>query len=1220
MSDSIDSPPPHACPACGGPLSAAAGGMCPRCLMEDAAQPTNVPDTAEGSAPPALAGVMAAFPQFEIVEYIGKGGMGSVWKARQPTLNRHVALKLLPASLAERDPAFAERFAREGQLLARLHHPNIVAVHDSGRAAGFFYLVMEFVDGVNLRQAMRASRFTPQQALAIVPKICDALQYAHDEGVLHRDIKPENILLDAKGRVKLVDFGIAKLMAQPEATPTHAGTTGPLPAPATGSLTLGDSTLGTPNYMAPEQIAKPSDVDNRADIYSLGVVFYELLTGELPLGKFAPPSERSTADPRLDGIVRQALEKERGLRQQSVGEMRTQVQTIAGEARLASDHADAAAAKPRFSITAIVGACWAILFFAVVPAFIAHEIETHEFWRHGPFASVPGFIVWFVILIPAFIAPFGATLLGWIAITKIRRPAGKLYGMWLAVFDGLLFPLLALDAVIGTSCAFVARVFGAHYARSHVLAEQASVRDIEENHLRDLLQLEHNMVAIALLVAVITVAIVDYFIVRRVWRAVNGSEESGTGILPAVGAWLTLTDHDRFAQSWDTAAPYFQRAMAREEWVSRLQKVRHPLGTVLSREMISSKRTGSGRCEVKFKTSFDGLPAAMETVTLAKQADGEWLAAGYLIRPTNFGNRPMSYIAFYCALVSGIVPLIFYWLKPWAAPWLTPHGQEITLWLTLMAALLAVGTGVRCRNTSLGRRAILTGGISATIWLLFFVAGQFSAKLPAGGSEEKAQVRYRAFEADADLVDKLVPPDSRMNGDSPGGPQIVNRSTNVVPEMAEVDPVTLTALSNGMSGSPGLLMDQQRDVPFALWPDLADAYSGGGRNWGIGIGGALGVRREHGGLQFHLKEQVTYNNAPASLCAELFYEGSAPPPGHARTFFIPFANNTGARKYLVVMFEVSSGDFSATPAPPSSAHNLSFGPVMEREIPFNGNFIDFQSGRTFMRSTKEQTAEALGEQIRQNGIDASAEEYGPPSDSEYERFPRLAGIVGLGAKFAAPTCVFVREDVYGFENARPEDAETRLKIVDEEKGKPWCYASGLKPWWFRTLDGAVGIVQITGTTSRERPLGLVIRYKLVQKEATPPVPLTAATGTNPGELKSIPPEIGRLWVKMKADVDARLHAIKPDDAAGLDACLKEVATNTAQIITLLRGTIAEPFIQKRQAALAALQAAKAANDDTAANTAMEQIKAAGDEMEKLLVAAATNAPAAVPQITDPATH
>ena len=191
---------PKLCSSCGAVLdSSAPGGLCPRCLMAGAMLPTDAGNGPRPAAPPTVEQVAAAFPQLEVLALIGTGGMGAVFRARQPKLNRLVALKVLPASLAERDPAFAERFEREGQMLARLHHPNIVAVYDSGRAGDFFYLLMEHVDGVNLRQAMRASRFTPAQALGIVPRICDALQFAHDEGVLHRDIKPENILLDSKG-------------------------------------------------------------------------------------------------------------------------------------------------------------------------------------------------------------------------------------------------------------------------------------------------------------------------------------------------------------------------------------------------------------------------------------------------------------------------------------------------------------------------------------------------------------------------------------------------------------------------------------------------------------------------------------------------------------------------------------------------------------------------------------------------------------------------------------------------------------------------------------------------------------------------------------------------------------------------------------------------------------------------------------------------------------
>lgn len=306
------------CPKCHTPLPAdAPQGLCPKCLLAAVATPTEAGQPAHaGSTPPALETVAAAFPQLEILECIGAGGMGVVYKARQPRLDRVVALKLLPLSLAA-DPAFAERFNREARLLARLNHPNIVTVHDFGQSGGFFFLLMEYVDGVNLRQAMEAGRFTPQQALLLVPKICEALQYAHDEGILHRDVKPSNILLDTRGRVKIADFGIAKLIGD-----------------RTGDLTLTASgaAIGTPHYMAPEQLEHPQDVDQRADIYSLGVVFYEMLTGELPIGRFAPPSQKAEVDSRVDEVVFHALEKEREKRFRSAGEVKTSVEAITANA------------------------------------------------------------------------------------------------------------------------------------------------------------------------------------------------------------------------------------------------------------------------------------------------------------------------------------------------------------------------------------------------------------------------------------------------------------------------------------------------------------------------------------------------------------------------------------------------------------------------------------------------------------------------------------------------------------------------------------------------------------------------------------------------------------------------------------------------------------------------------------------------------------------------
>src|ERR1017187_1579262 len=314
------------CERCGAPLAAdGPEGLCPRCLMAlNLATQTEAPGAEAGPggtqvvppppepAPP-LEEIARQFPQLEVLECLGRGGMGVVYKARQPRLNRFVALKIL-AREKEKDPRFAERFTREAQALARLNHPNIVTVYDFGETNGLYYLLMEFVDGMSLRQLLQSRKLAPEEALVIVPSICEALQYAHQLGIVHRDIKPENILLDKQGRVKIADFGIAKLLDANGRV---------------GSLTGEQGVVGTPHYMAPEQVEKPSVVDHRADIFSLGVVFYEMLTGELPLGKFAPPSRVVKMDVRLDEVVLHALEKEPSLRYQQASQVRTDVETIA---------------------------------------------------------------------------------------------------------------------------------------------------------------------------------------------------------------------------------------------------------------------------------------------------------------------------------------------------------------------------------------------------------------------------------------------------------------------------------------------------------------------------------------------------------------------------------------------------------------------------------------------------------------------------------------------------------------------------------------------------------------------------------------------------------------------------------------------------------------------------------------------------------------------------
>src|SRR5580692_5353637 len=202
------------CNRCGATLPPdAPEGLCPRCLLAaNLATQTDVPGESGPAKPPPLPvnDVAKLFPQLDILECLGRGGMGAVYKARQSRLDRLVALKIISPE-KQGNQKFAGRFEREARALARLHHPNIVTVYDFGEVQGNFYLLMEFMDGLTLRQLLQTRKLSPPEALAIVPKICEALQYAHGQGIVHRDIKPENILMDKEGHLKIADFGIAKI-------------------------------------------------------------------------------------------------------------------------------------------------------------------------------------------------------------------------------------------------------------------------------------------------------------------------------------------------------------------------------------------------------------------------------------------------------------------------------------------------------------------------------------------------------------------------------------------------------------------------------------------------------------------------------------------------------------------------------------------------------------------------------------------------------------------------------------------------------------------------------------------------------------------------------------------------------------------------------------------------------------------------------------------------
>ena len=287
-------------------------GQCPACMLmgafPDVAAASGDSSGISGSAwfePPSTDELQPHFKDFEILSLAGRGGMSAVYKARQTNLDRVVAIKILPVEVAE-SLGGIKRFQREAKALAQVSHPNIVAIYSFGETGRWCYFVMEYIDGCSLRQIMGSGDLEDSDVLRIVQSICTSLQYAHDQGIVHRDIKPENVLLDRHGNVKLVDFGLAK--------PLNSTA---LSARATGA----NQVLGTPHYLAPEQMRSPTKVDQRADLYSLGVVIYEMLTGELPMGNFDPPSKTVSRQPGWDQIVMRALATDPSLRYGQANEL-----------------------------------------------------------------------------------------------------------------------------------------------------------------------------------------------------------------------------------------------------------------------------------------------------------------------------------------------------------------------------------------------------------------------------------------------------------------------------------------------------------------------------------------------------------------------------------------------------------------------------------------------------------------------------------------------------------------------------------------------------------------------------------------------------------------------------------------------------------------------------------------------------------------------------------
>ncbi len=290
----------------------------------------------KGWQPPTLEEMQAILPQYEFVSLLGRGGMGAVYKAVQLSLDRVVAVKVLPGDLIDdTDAQFAERFKNEARTMAKMNHPAIVNLWDFGETqTGLLFIVMEFIDGTDVSKMIGAQGRLPEDyALSITAHVCDALQYAHARGVIHRDIKPANILINMEGAVKVADFGLAKQ--------SDAGLSG---------LTKTNMAMGTPDFVAPEALSPGTVVDGRADLYAVGVMLFQMLTGEIPRGIWSLPGTKVGTDPRFDGIITKAMQTDREVRYQSAAEIRQDLHMITMTPRVLIEQ-QAAAASPTSAVT-----------------------------------------------------------------------------------------------------------------------------------------------------------------------------------------------------------------------------------------------------------------------------------------------------------------------------------------------------------------------------------------------------------------------------------------------------------------------------------------------------------------------------------------------------------------------------------------------------------------------------------------------------------------------------------------------------------------------------------------------------------------------------------------------------------------------------------------------------------------------------------------------------
>jgi serine/threonine protein kinase len=749
MSDNLSAK--RICPKCSAPLAAnTVEGLCPACLLalNLAAQTELTGETGPHGtkivpATPAPADIAKFFPQLQIIACLGRGGMGVVYQARQPRLNRLVALKIL-APVREHDPAFAGRFEKEAQALARLSHPNIVTIHDFGETGGMYFLLMEYVDGVTLGQLLATRRISAREALAIVPQICDALQFAHDQGIVHRDIKPENILMDRRGRVKVADFGLAKIVGGEALTPalSHrmgdgdaAGQTGVARPP---DLTEASKVLGTPNYMAPEQVSHPTEVDHRADIYALGVVFYQMLTGELPGQSLAPPSSKVLIDVRLDEVVLRALAQEPARRYQQAGEVKTQVETIA----------TSMAPPPRDAAAAVESAVTTISQCAESDPRVAEALRSLRPWN-----------------------PLEVTALLAGHLNSVKDPVRRaaIYILWKGAFASIAPAIGALQTLLqhpeNFTRGMAALALGANHSVDSCAAVAAMARDDRDEYARrcagmalqsfrtppatpvTLLGMRDKwlwdtsyVTAMAfypsLVVTILLAALFAFLGTKALFIAFL--------LLPGLGFAAVYGFVGSRIRQLKAALPPCDAEVA-EALIFR-RPVQSPGLALLHADRLELIRIVGEPITIPFKdvaslsevTWFNGTRLWWKRGFVLDLRNGQRVGVAV---PEPFGRRwrallsggslpelppqpaaappnrspesPLSFLAFTLATLSGVLGAVAWFLMP--------EPPQLLVWSILAAALLGVILGIRTRTCFRGKTAIIGGGANVAVWLIVFL-------------------------------------------------------------------------------------------------------------------------------------------------------------------------------------------------------------------------------------------------------------------------------------------------------------------------------------------------------------------------------------------------------------------------------------------------------------------------------------------------------------------